>query len=309
MKKCYILSILFFLLLSVNEIAGKRRDSNPLSNDYYHFVYATASGGFSSFSELNTSNITTYGDVGGLVGLGYEMRVNHFWLSVGGDVAFYDSKSQVNLPYETNHDALDTQGKNIVMHYDITKQQDQQKWIYAGIPLMFGGYYDMFYAGVGVKVGFPISRTTTTSVSYTTSATYPQYIDDFGEMANHYYGNYDTLIYTNASLRTNISLIGEIGIDVLARVYNKSHYCNILKIGFYFEYGCYSLVDPGYKTDRITFPSNNALEVIANPHYNWKENSSYKCNPYFLGLKVTYMFGGSNTRNSAIHHKGCMCYQ
>lgn len=309
MKKNYILTVSFFLLFSANEIAGQRRDSNPLSNDYYHFVYATTSGGFSSLSEPNTSKINTHGSAGGLVGLGYEMRVNHLWLSAGVDVVFYNCRSMLDMPYKINHDALDTQGKNIVMHYDIAKQQDQQKWVYAGIPLMFGGYYDMFYAGVGVKVGMPISRKTTTSVSYTTSATYPKYIDDFGEMSNHFYGNYDTLTYTKANLRTNIALIGEIGVDVLARVYNNSQYCNILKIGFYFEYGCYSLIKPGHKTDRVTFPSDNALEVIANPHYYWKENASYKCNPYFLGLKVTYMFGGSNTRNSAIHHKGCMCYQ
>lgn len=302
-----LLSILFAFVFSQTIFAQKRMNYSHQS-DYYHFMYVSLAGGYSCLDEFRNTDMSTYGHFGGLAGVGYEMRVNNFWLSVGGDVELIQSKSFMTSPYTLHRDALDTQGKPIVMNYEISSQTDQSRFVYADIPLMVGGYYNMFYAGAGVKVGFPIKTTTSTRVNYSTSGTYSQYIEDFEEMGNHFYGNYDTLTNTNINPNMNVAIIGEIGVDVLANIQSHSDYCHILKVGFYFECGVLPMMNQTLQSmERVNFPSNNATILTANPHYLWKD-ASYTTHPYFVGLKLTYMFGGSKRKNSGVHHHGCMCY-
>ncbi len=299
--------------LSVSQAVSAqwRRHDYSKQSDYYHFFYASVAGGYSSLHETNVSDVATTGDFGGLIGLGYEMRVKNFWLSIGVDAELLQNRSVISSSYKLQQDARDSQGKPIVMSYEVLNQSERNRWTYLNFPLMIGGYYNMFYAGAGVKFGIPVKSFNSTAINYTTSGTYSQYIEDFAEMNNHFYGNYDTLTYNDIKPNMNVSLAGEIGVDVLANVQNHNTFCNILKIGFYFEYGILSAVSHDkMNNDRISFPSENAAIITANPHYQWKSNvSSYACRPYFVGLKITYMFGGSKTQNSAIHHKGCMCYQ
>lgn len=308
MKKNKLLTLLFLIVIHSSTFAYTRHSNFSPKSDYYHFLYVSAAGGYSSLHEINKGNFSTYGDFGGLLGLGYEMRVNNFWISAGADVELLQYKSVMNSPYKLQHDALDTQGKAIVMNYEISNQIDQSRFVYANMPIMVGGYYNMFYAGAGVKVGFPIKTTTSTRVNYSTSGTYSQYIEDFEEMGNHFYWNYDTLTNTNINPNMNVAIIGEIGVDVLANIQSHSAYCHILKVGFYFEYGVLPMMNQTLQSmERVNFPSNNATILTANPHYLWKD-ASYTTHPYFVGLKLTYMFGGNKRQNSGVHHHGCMCY-
>lgn len=306
--------VCFIVALPIWQDLYARNPYRPQSNttDSYHFIYITGSGGYSSLKENNNYDITTTGNFGGVIGLGYEMRVNNFWMSIGGDLSFLQNKSIMASSYKTTHDAKDTQGKPIVMNYDITRQEDMNKWWYGNLPLMFGGYYNMFYAGAGVKVGFPIKGLykNSTHIQYSTSASYPQYIDDFKEMTNHFYGDFDTITTNNIKLNTNVAIIGEIGVDVLANVRNHSDFCHVLKIGFYFEYGVLSLMNhTDGNNERVLFPNEtNATLITASPHSQWLDNTSYSCHSYFVGLKITYMFGGSKSQNANIWHTGCMCY-
>lgn len=303
---CFLAALLLWQDLSA------RSSYRPQSNtqDDYHFIYVTAAGGYSSLNENNNYDISTIGGFGGVMGLGYEMRVNHFWLSAGLGLSFLQNKSIIASYYKTTRDALDTQGKPIVMNYDITRQEDMSKWWYLDFPLMFGGYYKMFYAGAGMKVGIlPFSCKNTTNIKYSTSASYPQYIEDFKEMTNHFYGDFDTITTNDIKPTMNLAIIGEIGVDVLANISNNKRYCNILKIGFYFEYGVLSVKNhTDGNSERITFPDNNATRIVATPHSQWIDNTSYSSHPYFVGLKITYMFGGSKQRNAGTWHTGCMCY-
>ena len=294
-----IMLLLAILCESTQYTFGKRYNSR--TDEYYHFGYVSFSGGYSSLHE-NISEMYPLGGFSGFVGVGYEFRVKGFWLTVGGDVQLYRTNSEINgLTF--NHPANDTQGKAITMHYTV-KQQDTQEWVYANVPVMIGGYYKGFYGGAGLKVGWPIVSQSVSKSDYTTTATYKEYIADFTEMPDHYYGTYQSDKAENLKLRPNVSIIGELGYDVLSQVESRQTLCHILKLGVYAEYGLCSVINDRGQGTNIIY-TGNATEIMVPPYLYWADTSNKRVTPYSIGVKLTYVFGGKGT---GTFHKGCMCY-
>jgi hypothetical protein len=177
---------------------------------------------------------------------------------------------------------------------------------------MMGYYYNGFYAGLGGKVSFSLSSYVSNSGSFDLKYRYSQYVDMPTPLVLD-----DNSLSGKQELRMKVgaSLIGEIGYDVLAMRRSRGSTCHLLKVGFYFEYGLNSFISGNADLQKISFPNIDAQrQTIAtqpklNPFYSLKHKSGFRAAPYFVGVKLTYMIGGSRTGNTGTWHRGCQCYE
>lgn len=267
------------------------------------------STGYTSLSE-NVSNLSVTGGWGATAGLGYEFRRTGFWMSVGGQVSMHNSQSKSN-DYTFDQQGLDTQvpRKPVTLRYTF-HAKDELKMYSADVPLMFGYYYNGFYVGAGGKVSFNLSSTAHCKGSFDLQTIYPQYID----MPSPAVENNGFSGEKELSMNVGGSLIGEVGYDVLATQRTRGGVCHLLKVGFYFEYGLNNFMAGNKDAQRVTFPHfNENGEIIAtrpqvNPYLATKLDSDTRIAPYYIGVKITYMFGGSRTGGTGTWHRGCQCY-
>lgn len=303
--------ILVALLLAGSVLPADARyfrragNTKGLNGDNYHFGYITGGLGYTSLQE-EVPDFTPSGDLGGIVGFGYEFRNNSLWISAGLQMGFHRSKAALEL-YKYNCSGYDTQGKEVTLHYAI-KEQDRQKWQFIEIPIMIGWYFKGFYIGAGPKVGYSLNSSIVSEGEYELSATNELYGIEFKNMPEHGYKTYSFEGEHVASLKPMISIIGEIGYDVLSAVPTRSQICHVLKIGFYFEYGLNSMVEPVSTNKRVEVTPTDATSARINPYLASGMTEKYRVVPFYTGAKITYLIGGSRTARASGYHRGCNCY-
>lgn len=315
-KIVVILSVLLIPLAVCGRSYYRPSRAKNVEPDNYHFGYISFSAGYSSLSQT-VKNVHTTGDFSYLIGLGYEFRINSFWLSVGAQYMQEKSKTNVDeFKFRPQFKGLDDQEKAVTYYEYQIRQTDRQTWKTIDIPIMLGYYNSGFYVGAGAKVGFSIGSTISTKGEYDLSAQYDRYIDEFREV--NYYTHYNVPEQQwNLKLRPQFSLIGEIGYDILSPVMTNKAICHVLKVGFYFEYGLRTPL-PQDAMDPISIQGKSVVEAAKtkadvrqatiNPFYLSASASDKWVVPYYVGVKLTYMFGGSR-HNTGTWHKGCQCYQ
>lgn len=310
-KRVMLLSIAVMICLSASS-QSFRRHHNPFEGgDDFHFGYISGSVGYSML-QTRVANAMPYGNVGGTVGLGYEFRNSGLWVNVGLQMSFHRSKLVVD-PYTDNHEGQDTQGHATTFHYRVN-QTDEIKWNYIDVPMLVGYYVKGFHVGGGLKVSYAIHPQTHSYGTYNLSATNHYYDVTFVDMPDRGYTDYDFDNKLDNKLNVGVSLIGEIGYDLLSSVPTRSRVCNVLKLSFYVEYGLNNQLrtqDPNaiWKTRYTTEVMPNeydARKVEVNPYLNTFAEPT-RTVPFFTGVKLTYMIGGSRTARVGFHH-GCMCY-
>ena len=273
--------------------------------DNYHFAYISGGVGYSAL-ECADPALTTRGGAGGFIGAGYEFRLHGLWLSAGAQMSFHNSEAGLGS-YRIDRAGYDTQGKEVMFHYNI-EERDLQDWKFVEIPIMIGWYFHGFHIGAGPKVGYAIDSRVTAYGTYELSGTNELYGIEFRNMPEQGYTTYDYLNKENkAELNTLVSLVGEVGYDLLSSVPTRSSICHVLKVAFYFEYGLNNLVKPVATSNRTEF-SNNATKIKVNPYLASGMTEPYRIVPYFTGVKFTYLIGGSKGYRAGGFHKGCHCY-
>ncbi|MGM9837188.1 MAG: hypothetical protein ACI30A_01710 [Paludibacteraceae bacterium] len=286
--------------------------------DNYHFVYLSGSAGYAMLQN-NVSSVTSRGNAGGLVGLGYEFRNSGFWISVGAQMSFHRSTLSVEemeyLPSEDSRYAgatfYDTQGKEIYPRYRVT-QEDKLRWAFVDVPIMLGYYVHGFYIGAGAKLSYALSPKVETAGAYDFSATYELYPEIGGDVG-HGFGHYDyQATIQSIAMKPSCSIIGEIGYDLLSMVSTRSITCSVLKLGFYFECGVSPVVKAtdGYSHYALTARTGDGYDLTRlqlNPYLPAVASGTGLIVPFYTGVKLTYMFGGSRTARAGFH-KGCQCY-
>lgn len=309
------MKVIRYILLMVMLVAGMlpvearyfRRAGNVtgLKGDNYHFGYISGGLGYTSLQE-EVPDFTPSGDLGGVVGFGYEFRNNSLWISAGLQLNFHRSKATLE-EYKFNTPGYDTQGKEVTLHY-LVNERDEQKWQFIEIPIMVGWYFKGFYIGAGPKVGYSLNSRIVSSGTYDLSATNELYGIEFKDMPEHGYRQYDFEGEHVASLKPMISLIGEIGYDLLSAVPTRSQLCHVLKLGFYFEYGLNSMVEPVSSNKRLQIDTKDATKAVVNPYLASGMTEKYRVVPFYTGFKITYLVGGSRTARASGYHRGCNCY-
>lgn len=280
-----------------------KKRGGGLSGDNYHFGYLSGSVGYSML-QMNTSGAVSKGALGGTVGLGYEFRNSGFWTSVGAQLSFHRSTLSVD-EYTRDFPGFDTQGKATMFHYRVN-QEDVQEWNFIDVPILFGYYVHGFYIGAGPKLSYALSPKTHSTGVYNLSATNLDYNVTFQDMPDRGYTDYAFDTKQQNRLNIGVSLIGEIGYDLLSSVPTRSTTCHVLKLGFYFEYGLNSMAGKWDTPQQMVVPNAaDATQATVNPYIN---TLNTRIVPFFAGAKLTYMIGGSRTARAGLHH-GCMCYQ
>ena len=284
-----------------------RRAGNTtgLKGDNYHFGYISGGLGYTSLQEA-IPDFTPQGRLGGLVGFGYEFRNNNVWVSAGLQMNFHRSGAKME-GWKYDCPGYDTQGKEVTLHY-VVNEQDEQKWQFIEIPILAGWYFKGFYVGGGLKVGYSLNSKIVSSGTYELSATNELYGIEFKNMPEHGYTTYDFEGEHAASLKPMLSLIGEIGYDVLSSVPTRSQLCHVLKVGFYFEYGLNSVIEPVSVNTRLDVEPKDATKVVVNPYLASGMTEKYRVVPFYTGVKITYLVGGSRTARASGYHRGCNCY-
>lgn len=297
-------TVLYILLLTVS-ISTAARNRWSLDEDNYHFGYVGAGVGYNSLSH-RSGNTSAKGGLGYLAGFGYEFRRHHVWLSAGLQFEKLSSSLDVDeYTYIPPVGGMDDLGYAVKEYRYTVNQKDRQDWLSLDIPIMAGYYNNGFYIGAGIKVAFPIRSTGTVNGSYDIDAVYDRFVGVVSDV--RYYKTYPYEGHSDAyNLRPMVSLAGEVGYDFLALLSTNDRLCHMLKLGMFFEYGL-SSIKTSPLTEAITINPQNITDVKINPYFATEKGTSERTVPYMVGVKLTYMIGGSRSA-TATWHKGCQCY-
>lgn len=313
MKKNFYRFIFLLALLTalpVNaQVWRSKYETSLHKGDNYHFGYVSGSVGYSMI-QTSLPKVNPKGDVGGSFGLGYEFRNSGLWVNMGLQFSFHRSSLTLDETYTCEFPGYDTQGKQVTLVYRMDKQTDELQWNYLDVPLLIGYYYSGFYIGAGVKLSYAMKPTTVSRGTFNLSGRYEEGYT-FSDMPDHGYTDYEFTSRTENRLRVSGAVIGEIGYDLLSSMPNSERLCHVLKLGFYFEYGLnnqlrgWDLPQPRIEPEGDIRPTP-AASIHVNPYINTLKEPE-KTLPFFTGVKLTYMIGGSRTARAGFHH-GCMCY-
>lgn len=296
--------------------------SNNRGSESYHFGYISGAVGYTSL-DCQVPVLTPSGGVGYAVGLGYEFRNNGFWLSVGPQFGVHRSESTMETTKFEIPDAkgtyqfhlFDTQGDAVDKFYYDIEEHDTQDWQFIEVPILAGWFFHGFHIGLGPKISYSINSTVSSHGKYNLSAKNNGKDVIFKDMPEHGYGDYEYKYTNKATLTPMVSLIGEVGYDVLSAVPTRSQLCHLLRISFYFEYGLNSAVRPVDTNKRFDWEEvpnqtgvKDATKLIVNPYFASGMTERYRVVPFFTGVKITYLIGGSKHARAGGFHKGCQCY-
>lgn len=269
------------------------------SRSTLHHIGIVGGVGYSANFD-NYQEISTIGNVGGTIGLEYEFRLlNGFWLSIGPEIQFLSGSSHFKTT-GTDIKVIDTYGVEANYHYNFDNGTDIQRNVYVNLPITLGYYVNGWYFGAGVKVGYGIYSSESTHLRYTTTGTYREYIDDFKQMSGHFYSSYETSCTLKMPLKFKVSVIGEVGYDVLS--WYKDQYHSIqsgLKISLFAEYGLNNLNIGGKDVPLYTIDQINPSVIHLQPFYASRDGASHIIHPFYAGVKVTWTF--------CIKTKNCNC--
>ena len=308
MKRTVVLSLVLAFILPLSAQSFRRHHSAFEDGDDFHFGFISGSVGYSML-QTNMPNAMPVGGVGGSVGAGYEFRNSGLWANVGVQLSFHRSSFQVD-EYMEEFPGLDTQGKSVTLQYHV-KQTDEMEWNYFDVPVMVGYYVRGFHVGGGIKVSYALNPTTRSHGTYSLTGLYEMYPEPFHDMPDRGYTDYEFDNRVANQLNVGASLIGEIGYDLLSSMPTRSRICNILKLAFYFEYGLNTQMRKWEEPQPHIIPNMSenptpATHITISPYVNTFDNPA-RTVPFFTGVKLTFMIGGSRTARVGMHH-GCMCY-
>ena len=273
---------------------------NGLSTNITHHIGLSTGLGYSVLFD-DFSEIKTLGRVGGILGIEYEMKVNGFWLSIGPEVQYLSGKSLFKAT-GTEARILDTYGVMATYHYNFDEGQDIQQMLFVSLPITLGYHYHGLYFGGGVKIGYGLFGNESTQLEYTTTGTYSDYIDDFRQIPNHSYSTYQSSAIQNTKNKIKISVIGEVGYDVLSWYRNQYHSITSgLKVSLYVEYGLNNLGSGNTDLPLYKINPSNAQDIQINPFYYSRAGNAHKIHPFFAGVKITWLM--------CVKTKTCNCYE
>lgn len=309
MKKFIVLMVVLVTMLGTLNAFPRGGYRSSYRGDSYHFVYGTVGAGYTSLIK-NVSELSATGGAAAHFGLGYEFRNSGFWLSLGGQLQYRQFATDLH-DYQYHRDGTDTEGMNATFHF-LINQHDAHNTLLVGLPLMVGYYKNGFYFGLGGKLDYAVNASVRTSGQYTMSATYDRYVGEWQNMPSYYLGMYAIPNHkTNLKLRPYGSVIGEIGYDVLSMMPTRSRTCQVLKVGFYFEVGVTPMFENSTENNaHILAPSGGdaVYNFVVNSYLPNGLKDGDRALPYYLGVKLTYMIGGSRTGGTGTFHRGCQCY-
>jgi len=286
-----IIHIIFFMLLATSVFAQVRR---PRANrDTRHYFYNNVTAGYSIIFD-DFENTQEKGGFASILGLGYSFMVPSFWFEVGAEMQSLSSSMSItdNL---SDKRLRDTEGDEVIYHYNKDLWYERQDFLYVGVPVMFGyHHYKGFSIGGGFKYSINVLAVARNYLQYSTSATYSDYIDDFENMPNHFYGDYDMQTRSDIIRKVNRNKLA-VCLEVGYIFYNNyRNYTNmrdrhvLCRLSGYFEYAVNSLVQNREDQEMYMLNPSNPAELMNVPYYLSNSTRNKRTTPFVVGFRWTY---------------------
>ena len=292
--------LLVFLSSMLNTYGQSTEPSSvqqPAAEDYC--PHEISLWGFGGLSTLMYS--PTFGERSSQFGFGFGLGYTYFFhrnfgVMLGGELAFYNSKIELDGLIDS-YKTRDGDRVNIDYNTTIKDYEEYQRLMNVNIPLMFQYQTDgvhKFYAGLGFKLGIPVSAKYEVSEGGLITASgyyYDSFQQELYDQRDLGYGDF-AINKTEEDLDFNLSYTGiaEAGMKWrLSRLFS-------LYTGLYFEY-CFNDVSKTHVKKFISYnevnPGNpNINSVLTGEYTNKGETQSFvdRVSPFGLGLKVRLGF-------------------
>jgi hypothetical protein len=281
--------LLLIVIVSVSTTYSQRMQRNN--------IVLWGSGGYSTFIG-NADKLTSVGNIGAEIGIGYELSINKFIVQTG--VGYRYSKASLQLQDSLHNLMLvDSEGDIFRGYFEFSKNNDTYQMGHIIIPLLAGMKFDKFYFLAGGKVGINISTTSTHSSNIRSYADYAQFINVFENMPNH--GLLTWKEKNSYSLKFTPNYMASVELGYLFKSKPSKKLSMSYRIAAFADYGINKIkTTSGVDQDLILSKSPTVYQPYLNSILLSQDHKNAVFNPLFVGIKFTAVFGLSNS------HK-CMC--
>lgn len=289
-------------LLSVACLCGLLITCQPVKAQFVSdYFLVGGSGGYSTLVG-HTSEMSVPGLANAGLHIGWEVRRVHFiYRPLVFDFQYFSSKCNTNLSI-TDVPIKDTRLGNAVMHYNtLTPLKETQRFFIPSIGFMFGysgnnysysRIHGAFYCLAGLKLSLKVDIKNSVNLSYSTSATYERYIDDYEDMPNHYYTEHKSSETVNYGPKVMVGCMfsGELGWE-----FNMDHY-DKFKVGAFADLGISNIMY-GFDKNECAPNPENVVDVMVDSYYKSPQMDGKYIIPVMTGVKLTYLFNVNIKRN------------
>ena len=231
------------------------------------------------------------GGGGGMLGVGYEYRYDHFILNMGPEFRIFSSMDKINFP--SSYDvAIMAPGYNQTKHYTFSSALRENHAVgQVMLPVMLGGRWDKWYFLAGAKVGYTVLGTYSQRGPLTTSITDEMaYDDNWINMPDH--GAVTDMSYRakgKIPYGLDVAVTAEAGINLnafLGKEWNdrnneRTHPWH-MRLAAFIDYGVMNLAQP--KEGPIAIADEQQIQTRSLHTSDW---ASGRLNSLLVGVKFT----------------------
>ncbi len=311
MKKTIIICTLALLALNSQIWAAPaKKNNNSMTADEIrrynirrfdiHNIYVWGGVGYSSLlhpsvsatdglNYTGTFSVQAKGNVGGLIGLGYEYNYKHFLLSAGLELRILSGSDQLNWsnPYSVSGLEYDQ-----TKYYYLTNSRENPLLCELTLPILFGGQWDKFYFKAGAKIGYSVVGNYQQSMDIHATISDPMAYEEWQIPMPHYNAGQ----YTQSQSGTNkfgldIALSAEVGINLdrlLSANWQQNNEArqrpNRMRLAIFADYGLNNMSIQG-NTTMVTVDENQ----LTSQSWMSSEWGTSKLNSLLVGVKFTYL--------------------
>ena len=295
MKKIisYVLVLLLVCAQSLAAAPAKKKTSAKEwkgANRNIHHVAIWGGGGYSGLMNGYQNNRFAGGG-GGMIGVGYEYKYDHFILNVGPEFRIFTSQDNITFP--TPYDvSMMADGYNQTKHYTFTSTMRENHTVgQLMLPVMLGGKWDKWYFLAGAKIGYTLLGNYTQKSTLTTTITdHDAYDPTWEDMANH--GAINDAPYVQEGKNDygfDVTLSAEAGVVIngfLSKEWNERNnarkYPLFMRVGAFVDYGLMNLAKAPEGPMAIADENN-----ITTRSLHTSEWANGRLNSLLVGVKFT----------------------
>lgn len=300
-KILYFIAIILILGAQALDAAPAKKKTNSKkktssavawkgANRNIHHVAMWGGAGYSGL--INKYDHSSFvGGGGGLLGVGYEYKYDHFILNAGPEFRIFSSMDKITFP-STYDVAMMTSGYNQVKHYTFSDPLKENHIVgQVMLPVMVGGSWEKWYFLVGAKFGYTLLGSYSQKGSLTTSITDESAYDpNWTDMANH--GAVTNAGYSmkgKNSYGLDMAVTAEIGLNInslLSKEWNDRNnarrYPWYMRAAVFVDYGVKNLTLS--QEGPIAVADENTITTRSLHTSEWSKGSM---NSLLVGVKFT----------------------
>lgn len=289
MKRLLLIPLLSLLPLAI--YAVELTDKDPLK--VQHSIGLAGNIGYSSF--FYSQKGSPLGLVGGGLDLVYQLDYGHFIFQTGLGIQNLNSVYSW-MPLQESFTITDAgfiEGKSAEWVCDLYPLREKLISGYATLPVLFGGKWDKYYFLAGANVGVNIFGKAYNTGTQTTTIHTDFLEDDLTDMPNHALMQTPVRQSQKISMRTNVALQAEIGMDLDTWLaYKPKRKTRRKTFREYIHYrasivASYGLLNVAEQSDR-PFLQFQPQEGPALNAYAASDNATV--HPFYIGVKFTVLY-------------------